>query len=188
MRARPADEEVLVTLRQIIRRIDLYSKRLVQIYGLTGPQLVLLKELGRAEEMPVGHLARRIDLSNGTVTRILDRLERRGLVTRIRSAADRRRVMVSITETGIVALASAPALLQEQFIARFQKLAAWERTQILSSLQRVAAMMDAEGLDASSTLIEEPLTEALQQSVEAMPMAGDASRGDSNDESRNFEP
>jgi hypothetical protein len=40
-------EEVLVTIRQIIRRIDLYSKKLEHVYGLTGPQLLLLKELLR---------------------------------------------------------------------------------------------------------------------------------------------
>jgi DNA-binding MarR family transcriptional regulator len=168
--SRALHEDVLVTLRQIIRQIDLHSRRLVQIYGLTGPQLVILKELGRVEEMPVGQLARQIDLSHGTVTNILDRLEKRGLISRSRSATDKRKVMVRVSEPGITILASAPSLLQEQFIERFQGLAQWEQTLILSSLQRVAAMMDAEDLDASSAFIGEPLTESTQGAVEAMPV------------------
>jgi DNA-binding MarR family transcriptional regulator len=170
-------EEVLVTLRQIIRRIDLHSRRLVQMHGLTGPQLIILKELGRAEEMPVGQLARLINLSHPTVTTILDRLEKRGLISRNRSAADKRRVMVSITEPGISVLGGAPSLVQEQFARRFDRLEKWEQTLILSSLQRVAAMMDAEGLDASSALIGEPLAASTQGAVEAMPIAPDVSRG-----------
>ena len=149
----PVHEEVLAVLRQIIRRIDLHSKKLVQQHGLTGPQLIILRELGRAEEMPVGQLARMIDLSHATVTSILDRLEKRGLVSRNRSTVDKRRVMVGITEPGNTVLAGAPSLLQEQFVEQFQRLDTWEKTLILSSLQRVAAMMDAQKLDASIALI-----------------------------------
>jgi DNA-binding MarR family transcriptional regulator len=159
-------DDVLVTLRQIIRRIDLYSKKLEHVYGLTGPQLLLLKELGKAEEIPVGHLARLVRLSHPTVTGILDRLEKRGLVQRTRSTSDKRRVMVSIAEPGIAVLAGAPSLLQEQFVGRFQKLHRWEQTQILSSLQRVAAMMGAEDIDASSILFSEPLTESAHDAIE----------------------
>ena len=158
-------EAVLVTIRQIIRRIDLYSKKLEQVYGLTGPQLLLLKELGKVEEVPVGHLARQVRLSHPTVTGILDRLEKRGLVLRTRSAADKRRVLVSIAEPGIAVLAGAPSLLQEQFVGRFQKLQPWEQTLILSSLQRVAAMMGAEDLDASTILFGEPLPESAHEAI-----------------------
>ena len=164
-------EEVLVTLRQIIRGTDLHSRRLVQTCGLTGPQLIILKQLDRSEGIPAGQLARLINLSPGTVTNILDRLEKRGLVSRNRSLADKRRVMVSITESGIAVLASAPPLVQEQFVERFGRLASWEQTLILSSLQRVAAMMDAEEFDASSVLFGEPLTESTQGAVEAIPFS-----------------
>jgi DNA-binding MarR family transcriptional regulator len=159
-------EEVLVTIRQIIRRIDLYSKKLEHVYGLTGPQLLLLKELGKAEEMPVGHLARHARLSHPTVTGILDRLEKRGLIVRTRSAADKRRVLVSIAEPGIAVLAGAPSLLEEQFVDRFQQLQPWEQTLILSSLQRVAAMMGAEEIDAASILFGEPLTESAREAID----------------------
>lgn len=167
--SRYVHEDVLVTLRQIIRGIDLHSRRLVQEHGLTGPQLVLLKAIARNRDPSVGLLAREVSLSQGTVTGVLDRLERRRLISRTRALSDRRRVLVRLTEAGISVLEEAPSLLQEQFVARFQKLADWEQTLILSSLQRVASMMDAEDLDAEGLLAVEPLREGAQEAVEFMP-------------------
>jgi DNA-binding MarR family transcriptional regulator len=170
-------EGVLVTLRQIIRAIDLHSRRLVHDHGLTGPQLVLIRELGRADVLSVGELARRVSLSQGTVTGVLDRLEKRGLVERSRSDSDRRRVLVRLTEAGFSVLGEAPSLLQDEFVARFQMLAAWEQTLILSSLQRVASMMGAEDLEAESLLVVEPLREQAQEAVEFMPSGSDRTEG-----------
>jgi DNA-binding MarR family transcriptional regulator len=136
-------EDVLSSLRRIVRAIDLHSKHLMQRSGLTGPQLLVLSCVGRQGEVTVGELARLVRLSQGTVTTILDRLERKELVLRIRSTQDKRRVVVSLSEVGRQALKGAPTLLQEQFIRGFDELKDWEQTLILSSLQRVAEMMEA---------------------------------------------
>jgi DNA-binding MarR family transcriptional regulator len=133
--------------------------------------------LGRADVLSVGELARRVSLSQGTVTGVLDRLEKRGLVERSRSDSDRRRVLVRLTEAGFSVLGEAPSLLQDEFVARFQMLAAWEQTLILSSLQRVASMMGAEDLEAESLLVVEPLREQAQEAVEFMPSGSDRTEG-----------
>ncbi len=135
-------EQVLVALRRVTRAIDLHSKQLVQTHGLTGPQALLLKELLRGEEASVGELARRVSLSQATVTDILNRLEKRRLVVRQRSNSDKRRVLVQCTDTAAQLLETSPPLLQERFAARFGALQDWEQTLLLSSLQRIAAMMD----------------------------------------------
>ena len=44
-------EEVMLLLRQIVRAIDLHSRRLVHDYGLTGPQLLLLRALERLDQV-----------------------------------------------------------------------------------------------------------------------------------------
>lgn len=150
-------DQVLVVLRRIIRAIDIHSRDLVRNYGLTGPQLILLKELTEFRKRTVGDLAKTVSLSNATVTDILDRLEKRGLIQRSRSDTDRRRVLVSITEEGEKLLQNVPSLLQERFIAQFEKLEIWEQTLILSSLQRIASMMEVKDLDASPVLISGPL-------------------------------
>ena len=159
-------EQVLVALRHITRAIDMHSRRLVHSHGLTGPQTLLLKSLLDGGETSVGALARRINLSQATVTDILNRLEKRGLVCRIRSEVDRRRVNVEATEEASHLLQNSPPLLQEQFAERFNALQEWEQTLMLSTLQRVATMMDARNLHVSPVLTPGPVTaspEAIEQ-------------------------
>lgn len=144
--------DVLISLRRIIRAIDMRSRRLMQEAGFTGPQLLVMQALAQAEEMTAGDLAKKVNLSQGTVTSILDRLEKRSLTRRIRSDTDRRRVFVSLTDEGRTQLSQAPTLLQQRFIQRFAELKDWEQHQMLASLQRLAEMMDAQDIDAAPVL------------------------------------
>lgn len=149
--------QVMAALRRIIRAIDLHSRALVQRYGLTGPQLVVLKELVDSSPRSVSALAASVNLSQATVTGILDRLERKKMVTRARDSKDKRKVLVSPTLAAEEALSGAPPLLQEHFTAAFADLADWEQTQILSSLQRIVALMEAGGVEAGPILTTGPL-------------------------------
>ncbi|KFE00150.1 iclR helix-turn-helix domain protein [Vibrio cholerae] len=86
-------EEVLVALRQIIRAIDLHSKKLNKDAGLTGPQLILMRSIhDLGEQVTIRELAVHTNMSQGTATTILDRLERNGYVQRVRSNSDKRKV------------------------------------------------------------------------------------------------
>lgn len=145
-------QQVLVSLRRIIRATDLQSKRLVKECGLTLPQVMVLRAIDALGDVTVRCISEHVSLSQATVTTILDRLESRGLVERVRSRTDKRVVNARLTEEGQDTLRSAPALLHEQFIERFEALAPGEQTQVLSALQRVARMMDAQGIDASPLL------------------------------------
>ena len=72
-------DEVLRNLRRIIRAIDLHSKQLVNHYGLTGSQALLMRELlQEGKGLPVSMLAQRVSLSHATVTDILNRLAKIG--------------------------------------------------------------------------------------------------------------
>ncbi|MDY7011175.1 MAG: MarR family transcriptional regulator [Planctomycetota bacterium] len=149
---------VVTALRRIIRAIDLRSRFLVTRYGLTGPQLTVLRELSAHGGISVGELTHAIHLSQATVTGILDRLAKRGLIRRQRSDQDKRRVLVWLTEEGERLLADAPPLLQEEFTDEFAKLEDWEQTQVLSALQRVVSMMEAKHIDATPILTTGPIT------------------------------
>ncbi len=151
-------EEVLIALRRIMRAIDIHSKRLVQRHGITGPQALLLKNLLDLKESPVGQLAKRVNLSQATVTDILDRLEKRGLIRRTRSDSDKRRVLVSATPSAEKVLRDASPLLEQRFIAAFGRLSEREQARIHVSLNRVAAMMGATDMDVAPMLSSESLT------------------------------
>jgi DNA-binding MarR family transcriptional regulator len=145
-------DQVLVALRRVIRATDLHSKRLSKHAGLTGPQLLIMRTIRDLGEVTIGTIAEQVSLSQATVTTILDRLEHRELVYRVRSTRDKRKVHAHLTEKGEDILARAPNPLQEDFIEKFQSLEEWEQTMILSSLQRVANMMNADDIDASPVL------------------------------------
>nr|MDJ0889025.1 MarR family transcriptional regulator [Desulfobacterales bacterium] len=116
-----------------------------------------------AGEITASELAKAISLSQATVTGILERLEKRNLITRRRSISDRRRVKVSATATGQRLLEAAPPLMQESFLEQFDRLQNWEQHMILSTLQRLVTMMDAKQIEAAPILMSEPL-EALPES------------------------
>jgi DNA-binding MarR family transcriptional regulator len=158
--------QVLVALRRIIRAVDLHSKYLAQRYGLTGPQLVLLQEIVHSQPVSTGALAQRISLGQATVSSILDRLEKRGLVKRSRSEKDKRRVMNEVTDNATRILEQSPSLIQQHFVTEFGKLDDWERSLLLSTLQRVARMMNADELEASPVLVSGPLDATAQETAE----------------------
>ena len=128
------------------------AKRLVKTAGLTAPQLLLMQGIRDTGNVTVGELARQVNLSQATVTTIIDRMENRELVYRQRSEVDKRKVYVYLTPKGSALLHNAPTPLQHQFVAQYLQLEEWEQNMILSSLQRVAKMMDAESIDASPVL------------------------------------
>ncbi len=145
-------EAVLVALRRVIRATDLHSKHLAKTTGLTAPQILLLQTIRNQDEMTIGEIANEMSLSQATVTTIIDRLEKRGLVYRERSKEDKRKVHAHLTNEAMETLKSAPIPLQDQFARQYADLQEWEQTMIISSLQRVAQMMDAQHIDASPVL------------------------------------
>ncbi len=144
-------DEVLATLRRIIRALELHSKQLSKHVGLTGPQLVVLRAIGAMPDCSVGDIARNVSLSQATVTSIIDRLEHKHLAQRLRSLTDKRRVTLQVTASGRAILDAHPSFFQEQFVKDFEQLADWEKTLILSSLQRVASMLTAPVVTAAGT-------------------------------------
>jgi len=145
-------ESVLIALRRLMRATDLHSRELVRTSGLTTPQLLLLQSIKSSGEVSIGALSEDVNLSQATVTSILDRLVQRGFVTRARSTHDKRKVHAYLTDAGRQAIKKAPVPLQENFMKQFSELEEWEQNMIIASLQRLATMMDAEKLDAAPVL------------------------------------
>ncbi|KGK90084.1 TrmB family transcriptional regulator [Desulfosporosinus sp. HMP52] len=65
--------------------------------GITPPQGMVLGILSKEEKLKINELSNKMNLSNSTVSGIVDRLEKQGMVERLRSESDRRVVYVSIT-------------------------------------------------------------------------------------------
>jgi DNA-binding MarR family transcriptional regulator len=145
-------DQVLTSLRRVIRAIDIHSRQLVKSANITGPQLRLLQLIRKHQRATIKELADAMSLSQATVTSIMDRLENRHLILRVRSQTDKRKIHPQLTADGNALLDNAPTLLQDDFVRKFKQLHDWEQHMIIASIQRVAEMMDADGIDASPFL------------------------------------
>lgn len=145
-------DALLVALRQINRAIDLHSKRLKKETGQTTPQLMLLKALEKKGRAKPSVIAKSVHLSHATVTSIVDRLEKSKMVTREKSEDDRRSVEIVLTSKGRECVENAPEMLQEDFLVSFSRLESWEQSLLISSVQRIAVMMDADRLESAPIL------------------------------------
>jgi DNA-binding MarR family transcriptional regulator len=144
------DKILLFSVRKIIRAMDQHSRRLIKTYGLTIPQLLVLQEVMVSDRCTVSGLARAVALSQPTVTDIVERLLKRGFLTRFPSGADKRSNIITITDEGTNLLNKKPSLFPSSFFDSFSSLQEWEKTLILSTLQKMAAMIS--DVTASSTL------------------------------------
>lgn len=145
---------LLTSLRKIIRAIDLHSKKLVSKFGLTGPQMIVLKVICQSGEQLINskELAENVSLSQATITSILDRLVERGYILREKLDVDKRKTYIRPTDKAHNVIKQNPTLLQEDFINQFDELKDWEQYLMIASLERIADMMNAKSIDASPVL------------------------------------
>lgn len=80
------------------------SKKMEKTLGLTGPQRLALRLVSRFPGLPAGRLARLLHLHPSTVSGVVSRLTRRGLIARSVEEPDRRRSLLRITPAGLALL------------------------------------------------------------------------------------
>lgn len=105
--------------------------------GPTFPQWIPLHKVHQGIATTVAELARECQLDTGAMTRLLDRLEAKGLCRRVRSLEDRRVVHIELTDEGRVAAEQVPHVLsrvQNEYLAGFTE-AEW--VQLKGYLQRI---------------------------------------------------
>lgn len=143
-------KDIFMDLRRIMRAMDVYSRQLSDSHGLTGPQMLCLREIALQGSLTTGTLALAVALSPATLTGILDRLEMRGLVSRERRPEDKRRVVVSLTAHGRQMSQELPSPIQERFSAKLTGLPAEEQAAIRRALANVASMMEEDSYGTSN--------------------------------------
>lgn len=125
-------------LRQLF--IKLNKIRMTMVYselkalGLTGPQLFVLRELFMGEARTIGDISKAVELSNSTVTGIVDRLERAKLVERHRDEKDRRVVWIRPTAICLHMKSELFDKYQAEFYEELQKSFTPEQFALLKDL------------------------------------------------------
>jgi DNA-binding MarR family transcriptional regulator len=94
------DSAVLSPLHRAIRQISLYLGAAVEPFGVRAEEGHLLTYLRKYAPCPVGEVARVFGMRGSTLTSVLDRLERSGLLLRESHPRDRRSILVRLTAHG----------------------------------------------------------------------------------------
>jgi DNA-binding MarR family transcriptional regulator len=116
--------------------------KLWQVSHITMTQLSVLRQL-RAGPAAVGRLGAEVGLSPASVTRLVDRLEKRGLVARSRGAEDRRRVDVRLTAQGERVLGESKVFKGSDVHLAVEAMTTEERRLMTSGLQRFVELARA---------------------------------------------
>lgn len=137
---------VIDDLRRVSQAINEHSKNAISKTGLTAPQLWAIKILAREAPIKVSELARRMFLHPATVVGILDRLEQKELIARVRSKQDRRVVDLYLTDLGNKIVVDAPEVTQIMLIDGLGRLTDDQFRCVSEGMRLMVRMLDAESI------------------------------------------
>jgi DNA-binding MarR family transcriptional regulator len=135
---------IVNSVRRIHNALDCYSRQLMQDFGITGPQLGVLRLLDRAPGMSLSELSRQIYLHASTVSGIVERLVVSGHVTRSRSPEDRRTLVLDLTKKGKKTLRETPPSGFGFMMAELEKLPLTELRKVHGSLITLSRLLRVE--------------------------------------------
>lgn len=133
------DSGLFVALLRVTDHLNRQAEQLVKSQGLTAAQYNVLRILRGAhpEGLPCRSISERMISHDPDMTRLLDRIEKLGLLTRERLADDRRVVRTRITEKGLVLLKRLDAPVRELHRRQFQSIPPSKRKRLASLLEDV---------------------------------------------------
>ncbi len=138
-------DSALRALRTLVASLSRSARSIEWRTGFTNAQLFLLRQLATADALSVNELAQRAHTNQSTVSSVLGRIVRAGLVDRARSTDDGRRVDLSLTPKGRRLLRRAPVPPTEALFDALQSLTDREARSLATGL---AALLETLGLES----------------------------------------
>ncbi|PWB73863.1 hypothetical protein C3F09_04670 [candidate division GN15 bacterium] len=145
---RRAAEEIVNSVRLLQGVAQKQSREFVRQHKITGQQLGALRMVALSPGVSLGDLSERMFLHISSVSGIIDRLEKRGYVTRDRNGGDRRVVHLNVTEQGRRVIRRTPLAGMGLLIHTVHKLPDRQLRDILTGLKLILRVMKLDGGDA----------------------------------------
>ena len=142
-------KEIIYSIRRLMQAGELYTKELNKIYNVSSAQLNCLLVLYENGPLSPSQIARHILVNSSTVTGIIDRLEQKGLVRRLRISQDRRVITIELTKNGEVLAENAPPPVQQKIIDGLNKLSEDQIDQTAAILLKLTDMLDVQDLEVT---------------------------------------
>jgi DNA-binding MarR family transcriptional regulator len=137
-----AARQVLDSLRRIVQALRESSRRAEQELGVSGAQLFVLDALALAPALSLNDLARRTRTHQSSVSTVVARLVKRGLIRRARADEDGRRVTLALSPDGRRLVARAPDVAQNRLLRGIDRLAPASRRALAGALATLADHVD----------------------------------------------
>jgi len=124
-------KDIVESIRRLVRAEYLDSQKMSKQYGLTGPQSLVLRLLIKKGALSSADLSRQMYVTPSNITGIIDRLEKKALVERIRKQGDRRVALITLTQSGQKLGQTIPDPIEKKFVNQLADLEP-EHLQILA--------------------------------------------------------
>ena len=124
-------KDIVKSIRRLVRAEYLDSQKMSKQFGLTGPQSLVLRLLIKEGALSSADLSRQMYVTPSNITGIIDRLEKKGLVERIRKQGDRRVALITLTQSGQKLGKTIPDPIEKKFVNQLADLEP-EHLQILA--------------------------------------------------------
>ena len=157
--------EILIKIRKIVRSVDIESKKIQKEYGVSIPQVLCLSFLHESPnyQSTQGEIRNFLNLNSSTVSGIINRLEKKGLLARLPKSGDKRVVNIALTSAGDKLLSTIPSLLHEQLSEKLQKLDDIEIKKVEESLDTLVTLLEIEQIEASPLITLESDLEDIDE-------------------------
>jgi DNA-binding MarR family transcriptional regulator len=139
--SKSTSKSIILALRKIMQYMDIHSKKLSKLYGLTVPQIICLYEIYEHGPICISEISKNIYLSASTIVGIIDRLEENHFVIRTRELKDRRIIYLSITEKAKIFLTTSPELLHNKLDRVINDMGSTEQLTLTHSVEGVVNML-----------------------------------------------
>jgi len=140
---------IVESIRRLVRAEYLDSQKMSKQYGLTGPQSLVLRLLIKKGALSSADLSRQMYVTPSNITGIIDRLEKKGFVERIRKQGDRRVALITLTQSGHEMGKTIPDPIEKKFVNQLADLDP-EHLQILAmAMNQILNLIGTKGMEAS---------------------------------------
>lgn len=133
--------ELIGSVRRIMRAFDIRSRQMGVASDITLPQLLCLTAVVAEEGLTSREIARRVHVSPSTLVGVLDRLQEKRWVRRVRDPRDRRQLHIEPTEAGRRLIGAAPSAFGEGFDGAFGRLSDRRQAELVANVALMADLM-----------------------------------------------
>jgi len=131
----------------LVRAVSLDSAKMSRQFSLTAPQSGVLRSLASNGPISSAQLSRELYVTPSNITGIIDRLEKKGLVQRVRKEGDRRVALIMLTQAGEQLSSQLPDPIEIKLISALSDLESKKIADLRGALKLMLRLVDAQEIE-----------------------------------------